>query len=575
VNIRALCTFCDWTALGGAWGKPGLYSILDQMKVAGITEVYIRAFNGGLACYPSKVAQVQDRYGYDEWKKMQLYPQPTMSVEYLRVMDFHEYDPILDAVKAAEEFGIKLYIWYSMYEDDHGGAFLGQFARERPQFWQMDREGRSYSGTLDFFYDEVRQHKLAVVDELLAYGAEGLMLDFVRHNACPSADGNGVHRMGYNPEIRAHFKGKHGVDPIDLPADDPTWLAFKTDIQTSFVREISRKLHSTSPGKELSLMLWPVDNKKWLCLDVPELSAEGHIQMATSMSIKYSIRPQEGVDMYHCLRSQVDTAKTKVVPGICCYDGNYPDLVDDYVERAEAEGVDDMMLYESDAVLRSKLMMTIRSMNLGEPKYKRVLKAARVSTGSTLDIDWSCVPDYADFLFNSGVKAEQIPSEMTSVKIAYTDRELVFRFTCHDSNMPAALAPQVEQPEKQYYLDVLGSRTFYYYVNSFNIFIDPQHSHQDYIHLGVSPANERSQHAYSDEEWNEDWKSSVTAESDKWVGTITTPFDSLGVRAPSPGDRWGINPLRGIRAKEETNIWFYILWSLPFPDDMGHLEFGA
>jgi hypothetical protein len=560
--------------VGGAWGKPGVYSILDQMRVAGITDLYWRAFNGGLANYPSKVAQVQDRYGYDEWQRQQLYPQPTICVEYLRMMDFHEYDPIRDAIAAAREFGINLHIWYTLYEDDHGGAFLGEFARERPQYWQMDREGRSYRGTLDFFYEEVRRHKLAVVDELLSYGAAGLMLDFVRHNACPSGDRDGIHRLGYNPEIRAHYRATHGADPCDLPAADAGWLAFKRELQTDFVRDVSHKLAARGPGKELSLMVWPVDNAQWLCLDVPALSAAGELQMLTSMSLKYSIRPQEGVDMYRCLTSQVDGAKTKVVPGICGYDGNYPGLVDDYVERAEAAGVEEMMLYESDAVVRSRLLTTVRAINLGRPNYKRTLRATRVTARTAAAIDWSTVPEYSDFSFNTGTKAEQVPSERTAVQIAYTKKEVVFRFTCHDADMAATLAPPKEYPEKQYYLDALGSRTFDYYVNSVNLFLDPQHSHQDYIHLGVSPQNERSQQAFSDEEWEQPWESAVTVQADRWIGTIRVPFASLRVQTPAPGTRWGINLLRGIRSKQETVIWFYIMWSLPFPDDMGHLEFA-
>jgi hypothetical protein len=574
MKISALNTFTDWTAIGGAWGTPGVYAILGQMKIAGITDVYWRAFNGGFAMYPSKVAQVEDRYGYDEWQRLLLYPQPTISVEYLKATDFNQYDPLQDAVDIARELGINLYIWYTVYEDDHGGAFLGRFAKEHPEYWQMDREGRSYSGTQDIFYAEVRRHKLAIIDELLAYGARGLLLDYVRHNGCPSADKNGIHRMGYNPEIRASYKSLYGVDPLELAADDATWLAFKRDLQTGFVREVRRKMTSTAPGQELSLMLWPVQSRTWLCLDVPQLSAAGDVDMVTSMSIKYSIRPQEGVDQYHLLKSQVDVSQTRILPGICCYDGNYPGLIDDYVERAEQEGIEEMMLYEADAVTRSKLLTTIRAINLGEPNYTRRLTATYAAVPSPAEVDWSCVPENTGFLFNYGKKTDQVPSEETSVQIAYTDRELVFRFTCHDANMAVAMAPHAECPEKQYYLDALGSRTAEYYMNSFNVFLDPKHSHQDYIHLGVSPQGERSQQAFSDEEWNGAWEAAVEAQEDRWTGVISIPFASLGVSTPTRGSEWGINLLRGIRAKEETSIWFYILWNLPFADDLGHLRFG-
>ncbi len=280
LKLRTVSTLTDWTTVAGCWGKVGVYRIFDYLKIAGITDVYWRVFNGGLAMYPSNVAQVQDNYVYDERKKQMLYPLPTMRAEYLKAIDFNQYDPIKDAVEIAKEVGINLYLWYTIYEDDHGGPCLSEFARKHPEYWQMDKEGRRYRGTLDFFYDEVRDYKMKIIDELLSYPAQGLFLDFVRHNACPSADQNGIHRFGYNPEIRSFYKNNFGNDPANLAPDNKEWLSFKQDIMTSLIKDIKRKMDKTHTYKELSLMLWPIeDYVRWGCIDLATLTSEKIIQM--------------------------------------------------------------------------------------------------------------------------------------------------------------------------------------------------------------------------------------------------------------------------------------------------------
>lgn len=574
MKISAISTLTDWSGVGGCWGKVGVYRIFDYLKIAGIKDVYWRVFNGGLAMYPSKTAQIEDDYCYVEWKKQQLYPQQTMSYEVLKAFDFRDYDAIADAVEVADEFGINLHLWYSIFEDDHGGAFLSKFALDHPEYWQMDKEGRTYRGTLDWFYDEVREYKLAIVDELMEYKAKGMMIDLIRHNACPSSDANGIHRMGYNPEIRESYKQQYGKDPMELPPDDPQWLAFKRDYVTPFIKEIRAKMDATETCKELSLMLWPVNYDVWACIDVPLLTKEDAVQMVTSFSFKYSYAPHETLHLYNALKAQVKSDKVKMLPGLCCYNGIYPSDIDNCAKIAEENGIEEMMMYEADALSKFHLVTTVRAINLGVPNYKRKLEATRVDAENAEDIDWSKIPEYTEFLFNSGTKPDPVPSEKTIGQIAYNQKEIIFRFTCFDSDMKTALSPIPENPHNQYYLDALGSRTHFKYTFGFNLFIDPQLCHQNFYHFYISPTGDRIQETMIDETWNGDWQSAVETDDDKWVCTIRVPFESVDVKPPEPGTRWGINIMRGIRHAEETNIWFYISWMQPYPHDMGHLEFG-
>ncbi len=274
------------------------------------------------------------------------------------------------------------------------------------------------------------------------------------------------------------------------------------------------------------------------------------------------------------LKSQVKNNSVKILPGICCYNAMYPSNIDEYVAFAESKGIKELMMYEADALARYNLTTTVRAINLDTPNYKRVMTAYRVNTDDIKKINWESIPEHTEFLFDSGKKMEHKPSEKTSVQIAYNDHEVMFKFTCHDANMDVALAPATERPEVQYYLDALGPRSFEFYINSCNLFLDPQHTHQDYFNFGLTPKNETTQQTFVKEDWMGEWEQTVDLFEGGWVGIFRIPFSTLNVRTPTKDDTWGINIIRGIRAKEETNIWFYKIWTRPFPADMGHLQFN-
>ena len=438
----------------------------------------------------------------------------------------------------------------------------------------MDWEGRTYEGTVDFFFEEVRQYKLAIAMELLQYsGSKGMMLDFVRHNACPSSDENGIHRFGYNPEIRKHYKKLYGKDPIDLAPDDKQWLAFKREYNTSLIFEIRKLMDEHETCKEFSLMLWPEHYPTWACLDVPELTKDGTVQMVTSMSIKYSIHPDAGVEEYNILKSQVINDKVKIIPGIQGYNHIYPRQIDDLVQKAEEHGVEEMMFYEAPSFITHMLTSTFRAINTGVPEYKRQLTATKVDTENPEEIDWSAIPEYSDFLFTTGKNPQQLPSEKTIAQIAYNDKEIIFRFTCYEEEMKTALAPTPENHHHLYYLKVLGLRSGAFLQRSTNVYLDPQNSHQSYYHFAVTPQGEQGQQTFVIDRWDGKWDSSVGIEDDKWIALMRIPYSTLDIAPPKKGDQWCVDLIRGNYSKKETVAWFYTIWDLPYPHDLGRLNF--
>jgi hypothetical protein len=574
MKVRATLTFSDWTAMGGGWGRSGACRLFEQIRIAGITDLYWRVFNGGLAMYPSKVAEVQGRQVYESVQANNEYPFSTRPMHYLRDIDFQSYDAVADAAELAEEFGINLHLWYTIYEDAHGTAVQSQYNIDNPQYWHMDRDGRSYAGTFDWFYPEIRDQKLAIVDELVAYPAKGIMLDFVRHNATSSGDAAGIHRFGYNTEIRAAFKEAHGTDPMDLRADDATWLAFKTEIQTSLVREIRERMDASATCKELSLMLWPVNSLPWTCLDVPTLTQEGLVQLLSGFSITYSRSPDEARHQWDVLNQQCKSSDTILMPGLNAYWGITNEQVDVFAEAADDVGAPGIFLHEADSLTRYNITSSIRAINTERPRYTRGLKALRVEDGiETSDIPWDSAPVYDDFLYHYGKSPTEEPSEKTSVQFVYTNEALIVRFECEDHDMAAALAPVEPNSQSQYYIDVLRHRSPYFELNTFNVIVDPTHRKLDFYQFGVTPKGELISAMYIDENWSAPWSGEVTTEENKWIGLVVIPFTSVDSSAPQPGDTWGINLIRGIRSKAEINMWVPLTDPQTCPYDLVHLEF--
>ncbi len=574
MEIRTTTTFSDWTALAGTWDRAGVCRVFEALRIAGIRHVYWRVFNGGLAMYPSRVAEIQGRQCYEAYVRNNDYPFTNRPLQYLREIDFGRFDPLPAALEAAEEFGIRLHLWYTIYEDEHGLPYRSRFCAEHPQWWHTDREGRRYSGTFDWFFDEVRAYKLAIVEELLQYPVAGLMLDFVRHNATASADSSGVYRFGYNPEVRRAFQERGGADPLNLPPDDPDWMAFRREINTSLVREIRERMHRTGRPLDLALMLWPVDYARWACLDVRALCAENAVQLLSLFGLTYSMRPREARDHYAAGRAQAPDPRVLVLPGMEVYNGVRGPQIDRYAEAAEQAGAPGIVLHEADALVRYNCTSAVRAINLGRPNYKRGLKAARLSAPDPGSPEqWARQPLFKEFLLHFGQSAADVPSESTEVQLGYTDRELVVRFRCADRRMEAALAPPAPNHQNQYYVDALRHRAPYFDLNSFCLMLDPSRACEDYFLFSVTPRQEKSNAAYIDEDWSCDWSAEVTAGPDGWSGLLRIPFAALGCPPPGAGDTWGINLVRGIAGAGEKAIWFPIEGSKVCPHELGRLKF--
>jgi len=569
MQVNAITTLTDWTSLGGAWDKVGVARIMSYLKFAGMTKVYWRVFNGGNAIYPSKIAP---HFKGDSYQEL-IDNNPPGYMDWMTKVDCGKFDALQAAIECAHELGMELHMWYTHFEDEHGGHTSSSFSANHPEWIQMDREGRRQEGVLDLFYDEVYQYKQKIIDELLEYDFDGMLLDYARHNAVPSGSvATGIHRLGYNPEIVAAFKERTGKDAFAIPEDDEEWLKFKSEPHTRFITEVRQKMKAKNPASELALLLLAVDNFKWTCVDVPKLSAENIIDMVTSMSVKYSFSTQEAKDHVECLKAQLSD-NTRIAPGIAGYNGLSQTHFDEYIKTLEELGIDQAMLFESNTMVEDGLVYCCGNVNYGFPNYKRRLKATKVEGKP----DWNSVEKQEGFIRIKGGSGFD-PRCNTEFQIAYDDANVYCKFFCHDDNPETILPIDRTSIDEHYYLQQLKVRHYWYSLDTFNLFLDAKLSHQDFHHFSIQPDGKKMQQTRTDNDWQGQWDADVEINDKGWGGTITVPLETLGVKDP---ETMGINLVRsqrGAAGKDslgtEVSAWFRQWYHMVRPDEFGLIDFN-
>jgi len=275
VILSAPLTFSDWLLRYGSVDEEGVRYVLQQCKNAGLTTIYWRAFDGGLANYPSQFAD-----GFS-WSKIDagnhfwgpknpkdleftksIVPNYEVTRENLlerfQLLEMKDFDTLKAACKIARELGISIHVWYTLNEDDHGYGTETRFAREHPQYRWVKRDGTKYHSQMSFAYPEVREYKLKVLEELLEYDIDGVFFDWIRTGDIrdnPQNDAEGTADYGYEDINIKGFIEKYGVDPHEIPNNDERWVRYRALGSTEFMREAQKLIRAKNPDLVISAMV--------------------------------------------------------------------------------------------------------------------------------------------------------------------------------------------------------------------------------------------------------------------------------------------------------------------------------
>jgi len=278
--------------------------MLDACKACGWSKVYWRVFDGGRSCYKSELLRAMGRWDDDSFWNPQSHADkallqrftPGMSsekrAELLKkfdALDYNTFDTLAAAVRYGHEIGLEIHTWLSINEDDHGWGLRSEFSKKHPEFRWRKLDGQAYHSQLSFAFPEVRQYKLALLKELLAYDIDGFFFDWIRTGDVrdnPQTDAEGVADYGYEDPLVEGFKKEFADDPANIPNGDERWVRMRAEPQTEFMRAAHKLIRSHPRRLPISAMVghpWhyrgeqnKIDgNLRGLLLDVPTWARDG------------------------------------------------------------------------------------------------------------------------------------------------------------------------------------------------------------------------------------------------------------------------------------------------------------
>ena len=179
-------------------------------------------------------------------------------------------DPLKVVIEICHKIKVKAFISFRM-----NAVYLPPFEYFNGRWFDQHKNakivGKDGKFTLNYSYayQEVRDFRLNIIKEALAFHPDGLNLDFNRNPPF----------FGYESGLIHEFKKRFGdIDPKTLSESDPRWFDLRASYMTSFVKGCRKALDATGPGKRLSVR---IDADKWYvyACDVPRWIKEGLVDI--------------------------------------------------------------------------------------------------------------------------------------------------------------------------------------------------------------------------------------------------------------------------------------------------------
>lgn len=371
--LSAPLTHSDWVLKPNGPPWDSVRHMLDMCKEAGWSHIYWRVFDAGVSTYHSKLLRPGGQAEPDNYfaprndadlatREKFSHLDSAKAAEILAKLNnikYAEFDSLAASVQYGHEIGLKIHAWATINEDDHGWGWPSEFTKAHPEFRWVRRDGKPYHSQLSFAFPEVREYKLGLIDELLAYDIDGLFLDWIRTGDVrdnPQTDPQGVADSGYEAPNIAAFKSKYNLDPHDIPNNDDRWVRLRAEPQTEFMRGVRERVKKQKKPVPIAVMVghpWhyrgmqdPIDgNLRGLLLDVATWANEGLMNSAIAAGY---YRP--GGDAAKAYQALADETKGKVDVWYYAWVPNTPeDFTRDFT-TASTLGAKRMLFWEADYI---------------------------------------------------------------------------------------------------------------------------------------------------------------------------------------------------------------------------------
>ena len=236
--------------------------LIERAANSGFNRLLWRISVCGKVDYPSKVEDVFDYTCHGK----------------IPISD--DFDPLKIAAKYARQFGLEIYAWMTLYDDNpavmHNGKcdMASVLCRTHPEWQLISRDGQEYyEGVFCYAYPGVREHKLAILNELSQYDIDGVLLSTRHHSRTQEfwdksmeyIDGKITFEeldkyaqsvrdnFGFNDPIVEEYKRRYGKDIRREDFDKHLWNKLRGEYLTLFLQQARELLRAN--GKQLSMMV--------------------------------------------------------------------------------------------------------------------------------------------------------------------------------------------------------------------------------------------------------------------------------------------------------------------------------
>jgi hypothetical protein len=214
----------------GPRDAPELLSEIEILRNTDVGTLILQTPGGDKTNYPSPVGHMQ---GSDTEAF------PTVGDRYFaestQALAAKKINPTKVLIDGAHAAGIKVHVairpaGWSFFEP-YADYWEPPFYREHPQWRCVDRDGTPVT-RMSWAVPEVRKHMIDFLREQVRFGADGAHLTFNR----------GYPLVLYEPAAVELFQKKYGADPRTVPESDPRILQWRSDVVTTFFRELRAML---------------------------------------------------------------------------------------------------------------------------------------------------------------------------------------------------------------------------------------------------------------------------------------------------------------------------------------------
>jgi len=267
MKFGCMVSLGDHAGRFGAYGRCGVYHIVNRLRESGLTRLYLRSSGHGMAYYPSRIKQAGLRYDLEEAAgRIESGGVTRQALESINAStDYGAFDHFACARDRTRELGMELVVWEEPRAEDHCCGLRSRFVKRHPQFLSVNRRGQRSPSELSPVHPEVQARRIGLFREVLSYEPDGVFFDWIKSGdtLVGRFDEDGVWEFGYEDAMVAAFRDATGRDPRDIPNNDPQWLGFRAGFVTDYMRaarDIQKALH---PDTEIGLLALSPGAEGW------------------------------------------------------------------------------------------------------------------------------------------------------------------------------------------------------------------------------------------------------------------------------------------------------------------------